>query len=100
MIQHETGTREANGVTALRASDWLSLCATPTFAIMAIMAWTHDGSMPGMLCAAMGTGFAPSGMSLMYALMSAFHLGPWLKLFSRRGTAPQQTSYAELFHRP
>jgi hypothetical protein len=58
---------------------WLSLAATPTFAVMALLAAVHDGSMPDMMCAASGSPL--SGMVTMYALMSAFHLGPWLRLW-------------------
>jgi len=64
------------------AAGWLSLAAAPTFAVMAFLAAVHDGSMPDMMCS--GDGSPLSGMVTMYALMSAFHLGPWLRLFSRR----------------
>jgi hypothetical protein len=64
------------------AAAWLSLAATPTFAVMALLATVHDGSMPDMMCS--GGGSPLSGMVTMYALMSAFHLGPWLRLLSRR----------------
>jgi hypothetical protein len=33
-----------------------------------------------MLCAALQGGSPLSGMVAMYLLMSAFHLGPWLRL--------------------
>jgi hypothetical protein len=49
---------------------------------MALLAAVHDGGMPDMMCA--GGGSPLSGMVTMYALMSAFHLGPWLRLLSRR----------------
>jgi hypothetical protein len=58
----------------------LSLAAAPTFAVMALLTGVHDGSMPDMLCSAAGNGLPLSGMVVMYALMSAFHLGPWLHL--------------------
>ena len=64
------------------ASGWLSLAATPTFAVMALLAAVHGGGMPDMMCS--GGGSLLSGMVTMYALMSAFHLGPWLRLLSRR----------------
>jgi len=60
----------------------LSLAATPTFAIMALLTAVHDGSMPDMICSADGSPL--TGMVPMYALMSAFHLAPWLRLLSRR----------------
>ena len=54
---------------------WLSLAAAPTFAIMALVAVAAPGDM---LC---GTLAGPlQGMVPMYALMSAFHLAPWLRL--------------------
>jgi hypothetical protein len=63
------------------AAGLLSLAATPTFAVMALLAAVHGGSVPEM-CS--GGGSPLSGMVTMYALMSAFHLGPWLRLLSRR----------------
>jgi hypothetical protein len=81
-IRHEN--RDA---AALGAADWLSLAAAPTFAIMALLTVALGGGPADMLCAAKGA--SPlSGMAVMYALMSAFHLSPWLKLIvSRRSTA-------------
>ena len=68
--------------TRAGAATWLSLAAAPTFAVMALLAAVH-GSMPDMMCSATG-GSPLSGMATMYLLMSAFHLGPWLRLLSRR----------------
>lgn len=65
------------------AAGWLSLAATPTFAVMGLATALHGGGMPDMMCSA-GGGSVLSGMATMYALMSAFHLGPWLRLLSRR----------------
>jgi len=60
----------------------LSLAAAPTFAIMALLAGAHGGGAADMLCSA-AQGASPwSGMALMYSLMSAFHLAPWLKLLA------------------
>lgn len=70
------------------ADGLLSLAAAPTFAIMALLTGIHGGGMPDMLCSAAGNGLPLSGMSLMYLLMSAFHLGPWLKLISRPPLIP------------
>jgi hypothetical protein len=70
--------------TTAGAAGWLSLAAAPTFAMMALLAVVHGAGMPDMICSAAGGGSPLSGMVPMYALMSAFHLGPWLRLFSRR----------------
>jgi hypothetical protein len=65
---------------------WLSLAAAPTFAMMALMTWIHGGGTPDMLCA-VAQGASPlTGMVAMYWLMSAVHLGPWLRLLSCRRT--------------
>jgi hypothetical protein len=70
--------------TTAGAAGWLSLAATPTFATMALLSAVYGGGMPDMICSAAGGGSPVSGMVPMYALMSAFHLGPWLRLLSRR----------------
>ncbi|PLP57349.1 hypothetical protein CYK37_21095 [Mesorhizobium loti] len=62
----------------MTASDWLALAASPTFAAMALL----TGVMPGpaeMLCSS-AMGMPLGGMVVMYLLMSAFHLAPWLRL--------------------
>lgn len=60
----------------------LCLAAAPTFAVMALLT-AVSGETPPMLCSA-----APdarfNGMVLMYLLMAAFHLAPWLKWISNR----------------
>ena len=61
------------------AGCWLSLSAAPTFAIMALLTPVLSGT-PDIFCSAASP---LSGMVPMYLLMSAFHLSPWLKLFSR-----------------
>ena len=62
---------------------WLSLAATPTFAVMALLsAIPHTGPMSVTCPAAFE--FPLGGMGVMYLLMSAFHLPPWLALRSRR----------------
>jgi hypothetical protein len=55
----------------LRAGDWLSLAATPSFATLALLG--GEG-----ICGHSGSGMAP-----MYALMALFHLPAWLKLISK-----------------
>jgi hypothetical protein len=47
--------------------------------------WTAISSAgPDMMCMAMRSASAMSGMTPMYLLMSVFHLSPWLKLIARR----------------
>jgi hypothetical protein len=101
MTKHITATRDdcfagrpGQGVMAVRhlsgsstthgAADWLGLAAAPTFAIMALLSGVLGGGPPDMLCAAAPGASPLSGMVLMYLLMSAFHLAPWLKLISSR----------------
>jgi hypothetical protein len=70
------------GRTELGAVRLLSLAATPTFAVMALLAAVHGGS--DMMCSATQEGSPLTGMVPMYVLMSAFHLTPWLRLLGRR----------------
>jgi hypothetical protein len=60
---------------------WLSLAATPTFALMALWSAVTSGP-PDMLC--MRHGSPLSGMTAMYLLMSAFHVTPWLRWIGGR----------------
>jgi hypothetical protein len=66
------------------AAGLLGLAATPKFAAMALGTAFCSGQMD-MICAATG-GMPMSGMSIMYALMSVFHVSPWLKLLSNSWT--------------
>ena len=76
--------RDDEGVVAeLVIAKWLRLSAAPTFVTMALLTVVVDGGSPNALCSAAGS-IGPSGMVPMYLLMAAFHLGPWLKLISRR----------------
>jgi hypothetical protein len=72
-----------DGLTALRAADWLSLGAAPTFAFMTAFTGILDGGAHEILCSAMPDASPFNGMALMYLLMSAFHFAPWLKFISR-----------------
>ena len=67
------------GAAARPLARWLSLAATPTFAIMALLTALAEGGPAGMLC---GAGSWLSGMVPMYLLMSAFHSAAWLKLIA------------------
>jgi len=62
---------------------WLGLAATPAFAMMALMTVCLGGGMEP-LCSAQGS--LMSGMAPMYLMMSAFHVAPWLRLMTSRGT--------------
>lgn len=66
------------------ARGFLSLAASPTFAIMALVTGALHVGPPDMLCAATQHASPLDGMVVMYALMSAFHSAPWLKLISSR----------------
>ena len=70
--------------TALRATDWLSLAAAPTFAVMAMLTGILGNGQPDILCLAAEHSSPLGGMTLMYVLMSAFHSTPWLRLISSR----------------
>jgi hypothetical protein len=70
------------------AADFLSLAAAPTFAGMALLTGIFSSGTADVLCSVMHGGSPLSGMGLMYALMSAFHLGPWLRLISSRPAGP------------
>jgi hypothetical protein len=86
---HDTaGGSAASGNIASHAANFLCLAAMPTFAVMALLACIHSGGPPAMLCS-LASGSSPlSGMVPMYALMSAFHSVPWLRLiFSERNGA-------------
>jgi hypothetical protein len=83
-MQNQVVSREGWPKAGHGAADWLSLAAAPTFAFMALLTAIPGGGPLEMLCST-GPGASPfTGMGLMYLLMSAFHLGPWLKLTSRR----------------
>ena len=83
---------------ALGGADWLGLAATPTFALMALVtAVSGNSSMDmEMLCASAQHASSLNGMSLMYLLMSAFHIAPWLRRAARlsRGAVRQNADLA------
>ncbi len=74
---------ETDATQMAYAGDWLSLGAAPTFAFMATLTGVFGGAAHVMSCSAASHLSALSGMVPMYALMSTFHLAPWLKLVSR-----------------
>lgn len=66
---------------ATRLGHALSLAATPTFALMALLTGFSADAVP-MLCSSEPVTFL-SGMLPMYLSMSVFHSPPWLKLITR-----------------
>jgi len=75
-------------VIGLRAADWLSLGAAPTFGFMAAFTGIPGGGAHEAMCSAGLHTSALSGMVPMYVLMSVFHLAPWWKLIARGEPAP------------
>jgi hypothetical protein len=76
------GGNDGAGVARV-AADWLGLAAAPAFATMALMTAACGGGMEP-LCSASGHGALMSGMVPMYLMMSAVHVGPWLRLIAGR----------------
>ena len=65
------------------ATNWLSLAASPTFALMALQTVCFGDGRADLLCSAVGA--SPlGGMVPMYLLMATFHAAPWLRLIVRR----------------
>jgi hypothetical protein len=75
---------ESDDAAGLGAAGWLRLAAAPTFAVMALLTGVFGGGAANGLCSAMQNSSPLSGMVPMYALMSAFHCAPWLKLLAGR----------------
>jgi hypothetical protein len=67
-------------------TNWLSLAAAPTFAIMALLTGILGSGRSDLLCSATQAS-SLNGMVPMYLLMGAFHSAPWLKLLSSRRNA-------------
>ena len=84
---HAASWNAEGSAASLRAADFLCLAATPFFAIMALLTGVFGAGPMDALCAGAHDASPLNGMALMYALMSAFHLAPWLRLASgwRRG---------------
>jgi hypothetical protein len=64
----------------------LGFAATPTFAVMASV--SAVGAPDMAICSATAFLLPIDEMALMYALMSIFHLAPWLKLRSACSKRP------------
>jgi hypothetical protein len=67
---------------AFGAADWLSLAASPTFALMAFATRLFGADAPAMICS-MSHAASMGGMVPMYVLISVFHASPWLRLAAR-----------------
>lgn len=80
------GQATCRNTAALKAADWLTLAAAPTFAIMALLTAVVAEGPAEMLCSPVHVSQL-GGMVTMYLLMSAFHVGPWLKLIRERPAA-------------
>jgi hypothetical protein len=65
-------------ISAPEPTEWLNLAAAPTFAAMALVSASPAGGPIDALCGA-GSGWPLDGMVVMYLLMCAFHVAPWLK---------------------
>jgi hypothetical protein len=76
------GARVKDGRAVARgAAHCLILAAAPAFAVMALGSGLLGGDPEKMTCSTHEA--SPlNGMAVMYVLMSAFHLPPWLKLIA------------------
>ncbi|MGJ5179136.1 hypothetical protein ACQR16_13745 [Bradyrhizobium oligotrophicum] len=63
-------------------ADALRFAAAPTFALMAVLNAMARDSRSDVICSVMPAGAPLGDMTVMYLLMSAFHLVPWLKRIS------------------
>jgi hypothetical protein len=92
VVHDDVETCAGGGHAASGVTGWLALAAAPTFAIMALWTGLFSGQ-PDMLCMSMQDTSPLNGMTLMYALMSAFHAAPWLRLVNRgRSRSRRQSS--------
>ncbi|UPJ64305.1 hypothetical protein [Bradyrhizobium sp. 191] len=82
-VSATVGAGRDGAATARHVARWLTLAATPTFAIMAALTAMTGGGPADLLCAA-GQGSLLGGMVPMYVLMSAFHSAAWLRLIAER----------------
>lgn len=76
-------------ISAPKAARLLALAASPTFALMALASALIDRGPAGAFCGTAPGGWPLDEMVVMYLLMSAFHLSPWLRL--RPGRSEQRT---------
>jgi hypothetical protein len=85
------GERAAGGSHAVHgATEWLSLAAAPTFGIMALLSIVVSDERLALICSTAHGASWLIGMVPMYMLMSAFHLGPWLRLIANRRSSARR----------
>jgi hypothetical protein len=76
----------AKKTLAACVAEGIGLAAAPTFGVLALFSLGHGADV---LCA---SGSSPlGGMAMMYLLMGAVHLAPWLKLISRQRRAERES---------
>ena len=77
--ENESETPRDGKVGPLGAAQCLNLAAAPIFAVMALGTGLLGGDPANMNC----PGASPlNSMAVMYVMMSAIHLAPWLKLIA------------------
>ena len=77
--ENESQTPRDGKVGPLGAAQCLNLAAAPIFAVMALGTGFLGGDPANMNC----SGASPlNSMAVMYVMMSAIHLAPWLKLIA------------------
>lgn len=69
--------------TPPEAAEYLALAASPVFAAMALATAVAGRGPMGALCAPAAGGWPLDEMVMMYLLMSAFHVSPWLRRMGR-----------------
>lgn len=86
MIESQAGAVHRDRRHALRVgvADGLCLAAAPTFAVMAVVSAVAEAGRAQAFCAPAQNAWPVDAMVLMYLLMSAFHLAPWLRLIGSR----------------
>lgn len=87
IVTAETGKNGTPVRQTGNAAGWLTLAASPSFALMAWI--TAAGAPPDSICSAAPQILPIDPMAWMYVLMSIFHVVPWLKLVSRRPATVQ-----------
>ncbi len=93
VVPRDSAACAGDGNAAPGMARWLGLAAAPTFSAMALWTGFFNGH-PDMLCMAMQGSSPMSGMTVMYLLMSAFHLPPWLELISGRRNGARRNDRA------